>query len=162
MRDSATVLKRYERAENTYTRTCQRDPSHWHRPDTEEFTQLRLLLTPHAEAGDVLCQYALAVILWMGLCCESEEEYAASYQALCEEATSWLVAAASQGHEGALDNLVGFGVGPEAERARRIWRQLKRERPELVRTVDGMPLYGPEFLDELVRRYCARPNAKTA
>ncbi len=162
MNDPATVLKRYEQAQKAYSRNCQADPSCWHRPDTEEFAQLRVLLTPHAEAGDGLCRYALGAILWLGLCCESEEQYASSYQALCEEATPWLVAAASQGHEGALDNVVGFGVGPQAERARRLWRQLERERPELVRTAHGVPLYGPEFMNEVIKRYCARPNAKIA
>ena len=162
MSDPAIVLTRYNQAQNAYTRICQGDPSRWHRPDIAEFAQLRILLTPHAEAGDLRCQYALAAILWMGLCCKSEEQYFASYQALCHEATPWLVAAASQGDEGALDNLVSFGAGPEAERARRIWNELKSERPDLVSTAQGMPLYGPDFMDELVGRYCGRPGAISA
>lgn len=45
----------------------------------------------------MLCQYALASISFMGLCCKSEQEFHAGYGTAIEEATQWWLAAARQG-----------------------------------------------------------------
>lgn len=65
MNESAAIRDRYQAAVRVYVETCAKDPSMWHRPDIVEFNHLRRLLLPHAESGDVMCQYALATILNM-------------------------------------------------------------------------------------------------
>ncbi len=156
MSNSRALYDRYQAAVRAYGDACADDPQSWHRPDVAEFTELRRLLLPHAESGDMACQYALATILWLGLCCESMEQFVAGRVAAIEEATRWWIAAAMQGYWPALDNLVTSGIGPEAQRAREAWRQLEHERPDLVGSSHGMPLYGPEFVQELSRRFYGR------
>lgn len=156
MSDLPAVYERYLAACRAYSNTCTADPGRWHRPDVAEFTELQHLLRPHAEGGDMLCQYALACIHLQWLCCESEEQAIASQESARAEATPWLVAAAKQGYYPALDNLVTSGVGPEAQRANEIWRQLARERPDLVGSWENMPVYGPEFMKELALRVYGR------
>ncbi|MCC5848810.1 MAG: hypothetical protein JJU29_12030 [Verrucomicrobia bacterium] len=95
------------------------------------------------------CQYALAGMHELGLCCDSEEEYMAGYRAANEMATRWWTMAAMQGLGPALDNLVTSGVGEEAERVRELCRRLEKDRPDLVGTSQGMPIYGPAFFQEL-------------
>jgi len=147
MTDLASLHQRYQSAITAYCEICAADPESWHRPDVAEFSELQCLLLPHAERGDLLCQYALATILWLGLCCESEEEFHRGHALAIERATRWWIAAARQGYCPALDNLVGCGVGPEALRARQARRQLEQERPGLVGRSGGMPVYGPEFIE---------------
>src|SRR4051794_3530634 len=108
------VFERYQVAIQAYFRLCATDPQGWHRPDGTEFSELRRLLLAPAGSGDMLCQYALATILWFGLCCESEEQFQTGYAAAIEEATRWWLAAAKQDYWPALDNLVTSGVGAEA------------------------------------------------
>jgi hypothetical protein len=103
-----------------------------------------------------LCQYALATIAWLGLACESEEEFIASHAAVVEETTRWWAAAATQGYWPALDNLVTSGIGPEAERAREACQLLKHARPDLIGVSEGMPVYGPEFFQELSKNLYGR------
>ena len=150
------LYDRYQAACRAHADACAVDPQSWHRPDVDEFTQLSRLLLPHAESGDMACQYALATILWLGLCCESEEQFVASRGASIAEATRWWIAAARQGFWPALDNLVTSGVGPEAQRAGKAWRQLEQERRDLVGSSHGMPVYGPEFVQGLSRRLYGR------
>ena len=140
--NSRAVYDRYQAAFRAYGETCAADPQSWHRPDVAEFSELRRLLLPHAESGDMTCQYALATIQWWGLCCESEEQFSAGRGAAMEEATRWWIAAAMQGCWPALDNLVTSGVGAEAQRATEAFRQLKKERRDLVVSSHGMPVYG--------------------
>lgn len=102
------------------------------------------------------CQYALATILSMGLCCESEEQFLAGHSAAREAATHWWIAAAMQGFWPALDNLITSGVGAEAQRASEAFRRLEQERRDLVGSSHGMPVYGPEFVQELSRRFYGR------
>ncbi len=155
------ILRRYDEATDAHIKVCHADPSHWHRADVAEFSSLKALLKPHAEAGHGLCQYALASIWWLGLCCENEEEYRGTYEAAIHEATRWWIAAASQGHWPALDNLITSGVGPEAERARVAAREVERQRPDLIGRSHGMPVYGPEFMQEVCRRFSARADKST-
>lgn len=152
MNSSHNILARYRAAMDSYSEVCTSDPEKWHRPDVVEFTELRQLLRPPAESGDLGCQYALATILWWGLYCESQEQVMAEQPEAIKEATRWWIAAAKQGYCPALDNLVTSGVGPEAQRARDARRQLERERPELVFKSGNMPVYGPGFIEELSRR----------
>src|SRR5688572_371121 len=152
MSSANQVLEQFDFAMETYADKCHTDPSRWHAPDVAEFTRLRSLLMPHAEAGDARSQYALATIYWQGLCCVSEEDYQRTFQSSIEVATRWWIAAASQGYWHALDNLVTDGVGPEAERARRACAELNEERPDLIGRSHGMPVYGPAFVQELSRR----------
>jgi TPR repeat protein len=156
MSNSHTVYDRYQVAVEAYCRICASAPGRWHCPDVAEFTELRQLLLPHAESGDMRCQYALASILFMGLCCESEEQHSAGHAAAREEATRWWIAAAMQGFWPALDNLISSGVGPEVQQAREAHGQLERERPDLIGSSHGMPVYGPEFMQELSRRLYGR------
>ena len=156
MNSAHDILARYQAAMDAHGDLCANDPAEWHRPDVAEFTELRRLLLPHAESGDLSCQYALAAILWFGLCCESPEQFAAEQTEAMKEATRWWIAAAKQGYCPALDNLITSGVGPEAQRAKDAWRQLHQERPDLVGTSRGMPVYGPEFIEELSRRVYGR------
>src|SRR5438309_8516654 len=105
MNTACALYDRYQSAIRAHGDACATDPQSWHRPDVAEFTELRRLLQPHAESGDVNCQYALGTILWLGLCCESEEQFSAGHAAAIEEATRWWIAAARQGLCPALDNL---------------------------------------------------------
>ena len=102
------------------------------------------------------CQYALATILSMGLCCDTEEQFLAGHSAAREAATRWWIAAAMQGFWPALDNLVTSGVGVETQRASEAWDKLEQERPDLVGSSHGMPVYGPDFVRELSRRLYGR------
>jgi hypothetical protein len=156
MSNSQAIYDRYQVACEAHSAACISDPSIWHHPDVAEFSELLRLLKPHAESGDMRCQYAVASILWLGLCCESEEQMAASQDSACEEASRWWITLAKQGFTPALDNLVTSGVGPEAQHAREAWRQLARERHDLVGSSCGMPVYGPEFIEELSRRLYGR------
>ena len=156
MNNSQTIYDRYEVAMRVYAEGCAAEAEEWHRPDVVEFSELLRLLKPYAESGDMGCQYAVATILWLGRCCESEEQMAVSQASACEEASHWWIALAKQGFTPALDNLVTSGVGAEAQRAREAWRSLARERHELVGSSNDMPVYGPEFIQELSRRLYGR------
>lgn len=152
MSNSHALYDRYQAAFRAYAAACASAPEQWHRPDVAEFEELRRLLQPHAESGDMYCQYALATIHSMGLCCESEQRFLSGHVAAREAATRWWIAAAMQGFWPALDTLVTSGVGPEAQRAREAFRQLDDERRDLAGKAQGMPVYGPEFFLELRRR----------
>lgn len=148
--------ERYLVALDHYARICAEAPEVWHRADVTEFSELKRALLPWAENGDVRCQYALATISRLGLCCESEDALASQHASLCAEATPWLIAAARQGYWPAVDNLATSGGGPEAARVSAAFAQLSRERADLVGFADGMPVYGPSFLEELTRRLFCR------
>jgi hypothetical protein len=148
MSNAREVHARYKATIETHCEACRVDQQRWHQANVE-FAELRRQLLPHAESGDTLCQYALATIAWLGLCCESEEAFIAGHAASVEEATRWWIAAATQGYWPALDNLVTSGVGPEAQRAREASQSLEQTRPDLVGTSHGMPMYGQEFFQEL-------------
>lgn len=156
MNNPRILYDRYQVASQAYTANCASDPRKWHRADVAEFSELRRLITPHAESGDMHCQYALASILWLGLCCDSEEDFVRTYSSACEEATRWWVAAARQGFWPALDNLVTSGVGAEAQRARDASRSLESERRDLIGSSQEMPIYGDEFMQELCMRLYGR------
>lgn len=148
MSNAREVHARYQATIETHCEACRVDHQRWHQANVE-FAELRRQLFPHAESGNPLCQYALATIAWLGLCCESEEEFIASHATAVEEVTRWWVKAATQGYWPALDNLVTSGIGPEAEGAREASQFLKQARPDLVKASHGMPVYGPEFFQEL-------------
>jgi len=158
MNSAHALYDRYEAAVRIYGEACAAAPEQWHRPDVAEFKEL---LLPYAESGDMNCQYAIATIHWLGLCCETEEEFLADRSAR-ERATRWWIAAAMQGYWPALDNLVTCGVGAEAKRAGEAWDKLKQERPDLIGSSHGMPIYGPEFVQELSRRFYGRVIAEDA
>lgn len=148
--------ERYLIAIDHYATICAEAPEVWHQPNVAEFSALRQALLPWARNGDVRCQYALASISLLGLCCESDEFYQSEHASLCAEATPWLIAAARQGYWPAVDNLATSGVGPEAARISAAFAQLSRERADLVGFAHGMPVYGPPFLEELTRRLFGR------
>ena len=141
-----------------YIEECMVNPEDWHRPNVAEFEKLHQLLLPYAESGDMLCQYACATITWLGLYCESMEEFIRSHPVRIEEATRWWIAAATQGHEAALDNLITDGRGAEADRAREVSGQVERECPDLVGRSKGMPVYGPEFFAAVQSRLYGQPR----
>ncbi len=152
--DVNAVIERYHLAFSDYAALCRTAPEQRHQPDWKLFTALRSQLLPHAEAGHADCQYALAIIAWMGLCCKTEEEYEAGYAKGTEEATRWWVAAGRQGCSWAVDNLLTLGTGPEAERARSVSQEVKRDCPHLIGhdKPTGMPIIGPDFMREVTRR----------
>jgi hypothetical protein len=162
MNEPGVIYDRYLAAFRSYGDLCARASEHWHRPDVVEFSQLYNLLLPHAERGDMLCQYAVPTILWQGLLCETEKQFIARDLPSRKEATCWWIAAARQGHLPALDNLVTSGIGLEAERAREGWKQLAEERPDLVGSSNAEPIYGDEFVQELCVKLYGRvvPNAE--
>ena len=147
---------RYLIALDRYAKICAEAPEVWHRADVTEFSELKRALLPWAENGDVRCQYALATISRLGLCCESDDALASQHASLSAEATPWLIAAARQGYWPAVDNLATSGVGPEAARVSAAFAQLSRERADLVGFAHGMPVYGPPFVEELTRRLFGR------
>ena len=152
--DPKQVYERYLAAFNEYGAQCRTAPERRHQPNASLFADLRGQLTPHAEAGHADCQYALAIIACMGLCCKTEEEYEAGYAQGTEEATRWWVAAGRQGCSWAVDNLITCGTGPEAERARSVSQEVKRDCPHLIGhdKPTGMPIIGPDFMREVTRR----------
>ena len=156
MSNTRALFDRYQISFRAYGDVCATAPERWHRPDVAEFTELHRLLLPHAESGEMYCQYALATILSMGLCSESEDHFLAGHAAAREAATRWWIAAAMQGFWPALDNLVVSGVGPEAERAKESFRHLEKERRDLVGSWRDLPVYGPEFVQELSRKLYGR------
>ncbi len=149
-----TIYESYRMAVDEYFAKCSTAPERRHQPDWKLFTALRSQLLPHAEAGHADCQYAMAIIAWMGLCCKTEEEYEAGYAQGTEEATRWWVAAGRQGCSWAVDNLLTCGTGPEAERARSVSQEVKRDCPHLIGhdKPTGMPIIGPDFMREVTRR----------
>jgi len=154
MQDNALyeLLRRYDRACDVYTAETIAHAGAWHRADVEEFSELFESLLPHAYDGESLAQYAVATILWLGMRCETQQEQFDHYQASVTEASRWWIAAAKQGHLGALDNLLTSGVGAEADHLRRIAELVQVERPELVSWSDGMPCFGREYFLELFER----------
>jgi len=62
-------------------------------------------------ANRMHCQYSVATILWPGLCCESEKDFIAIHAVRIDQAIRWWIAATSQGHVYALDNLTTSGIG---------------------------------------------------
>ncbi len=156
MNEVDALLQQYERAVELNTGDCSHNPSIWHRPDTNEFTALRALLIPLAEAGEMRCQYALATIYWLGFCCDSEEEYHRNYEETIQIATRWWIAAASQGHWGALDNLITCGVGVEADRVKEACRQFEEQNKHLVGWSHNMPVYGPDFMQAVCKTIYGR------
>jgi hypothetical protein len=152
MTSAAQVRERYDRAQNHHGEVCSSAPDQWSRPDTAEFTELKRLLYPHAKNGNSYCQYALATIYWLGLCCETQEQYLADRTILIEEATRWWIAAASQGLWRAVDNLITSGLGSEAERVKTIADRIEQECPGLIDRTEDMPIYGAEFMQEVCRQ----------
>jgi len=145
-------MERFEAAMHAHANRCAENPETWHCSNFVEFIELKKLLLPLAEAGVVHCQYALATIIWLGLCCQSEQEFVQGRDAAAQDATPWWLAAAKHGFWPATDNLVTSGFGSEAREAVKAWEQLESERPDLIGRSHGMPVYGPKFVQELTRR----------
>lgn len=151
--EARAVHQRYLAALDTFSAGCRTTRGHWF-GQAEEFIELRTLLIPHAEGGNPDCQYALASIAFLGLCCRSQEEFEASHKRLEEEAVPWCIAAARQGCWWAVDNLLVSGKGPEADRARAMAKEVQRDSAHLIGhdASSGMPIYGPEFMQEVTCR----------
>lgn len=146
------LLSEYDEAIRCYSEVCVADPGGWHQPDFATFRALRLRLLEHAESGNVRCLYALATILWLGLCHATESEQLHHYDADIQEASRYWDAAAAQGYWPAIDNLIACGAGTAAERARQACRDIEKETPELILWQGGMPVYGPTFMETVRRR----------
>lgn len=80
-----------------------------------------------AEKGNPLAQGYVATILMLGYCYTSSQEQLVHNHRDAEEMSYWLERCARQGLVAAVDNLVTCGVGPEAERLRKISSQLFEE-----------------------------------
>jgi hypothetical protein len=106
-----------------------------------------------AVAGDEYCQDAIATILGYGLHYTPSEGSVLERERDRERATHFWIAAAKQGLWGSFDNLVTQGVGPVADQAREIWKQVEAEQPELVGYSQGMPVYGPPFVQKACERF---------
>lgn len=98
------------------------DPTAWYgtAASARKFREHVENMLPFAEAGDPSAQYAVALAYWVLLVYETEEEAMERHPNDAPIYTRWLELAARQGHIGALDNLLGVGVGPEAERLRAL------------------------------------------
>lgn len=150
--EAKAVFAQYHALLDEFSAQCRAAPERWHSL-AKEFSALRERLRPHAEAGDYNCQYALGTIAFLGLCCASEAEYQATHELLKEEATPWWIAAGRQGCWWAVDNLLS-GKGPEADRARAVVKEVQGDSAHLIGhdAPTGMPIYGPEFMQEVTRR----------
>src|SRR4051794_16935375 len=92
------VFARYETAGIAFHQELSAGREPYDRPDLiAEFCEVKQLLQPYAEAGDMRCQYALATILHLGLTCKTLEDANASLPSARPEATRWWVAASKQG-----------------------------------------------------------------
>jgi hypothetical protein len=154
MSDASAIFERYQTAamDLSNKRMNSNNVLGWGVEEAAEFRELKGLLLPHANAGHVLCQYAMASILWMGFCCESEAEHKAQYATSVNDATHWWLAAAQQGFWPAIDNLITDGTGDESKRARDEFRKLEQDRRDLVAMANGRLIHGTEFMQELSRR----------
>lgn len=85
-------------------------------------------LLPLAEQGNVLAQYSLAVILLTGTRYTSREIAEAHHSQDLIQMSRWLEMASRAGYMGAIEILVGVGVGEEAERLRRIMTGILQEK----------------------------------
>ena len=160
MTNSEAILAEYHRAIERNTAICATDPSCYHPPDIITFRSLRTRLVPFADSGDMHCQYALATILFLGLCYTTEDEQHLHRSSDIAEASILWDAAAAQGSAWAIDNLITSGVGPAAERARAEARRVEQERSDLVPWRDDHPVYGPNFMETVRRRiYANTTNA---
>jgi hypothetical protein len=156
MKDQSRLLSRFEEALATLEGHPPESPLPGRNPNA--FRELVPELERHSEAGEPRCQAALATILAFGLACVTDSEFREQYDSLIRRATSLWVDAAMQRFWLAFDNLATCGVGPEADAARSIVRSLEQENPALVGSQDGLPVYGPEFMQEACARF-ARTRA---
>ena len=151
MTNADALLAEYEAAVTAHCDICAAAPEQYHVPDAALFRSVRLRLKRFADFGDVRCQYAIATILSLGLCHQTEEQQHQQRNDDMIEASRLWEAAATEGHLPALYNLITSGIGPAADRAREAMRQVEQGQPELISGGHGMPVYGWVFM-ETVRR----------
>ena len=151
--EAQAVFEQYRAVLDAFSAQCRDTPDQWHSL-AKQFLALRDLLLRHAEAGNCDCQYALGTMGLLGLCCESQAEFEAGRERALQEATPWWIAAGKQGCSWAVDNLIVCGKGPEADRARAVAKEVQHGSVNLIGhdTPTGMPIYGPEFMQEVTRR----------
>lgn len=159
--EAKAVFAQYRAALDDFCAQCRATPDQWHSL-AKACSALRLLLLPHAAAGDRDCQYSLGTMGLLGLCCESKAEWETGLERALEDATHWWVLAAKQGHSWAVDNLVSSGRGPEADRVRVVFAEVKRDRVGVIDDSGGNHICGPEFMEEVTRRLygVVRPSDK--
>ncbi|HSI96071.1 MAG TPA: hypothetical protein VK938_08295 [Methylophilaceae bacterium] len=149
------MLLRYDSAIELWADSCASNPDIWHRPDTNEFISLLPEILNFAKNGNIKCMYAAAMIYSFGLCYDSEHAYLENYSELISLATNWWGEAAAAGYLPAVDNLLTSGVGPLAEKARLMAKQIRIEHKDLIGSSNNMPVYGESFMQELHKRLYA-------
>lgn len=82
------MFAQYRAALDDFCAQCRDTPDQWHSL-AKAFSALRLLLLPHAAAGDRDCQYSLGTMGLLGLCCESKAEWGTGLERALEDATHW-------------------------------------------------------------------------
>jgi len=151
MKESSQLLSRFEDALATLENHQPESPLPGRNPNA--FRELVPDLERYSEAGEPRCQAALATILAFGLACATESEFREEYDALISRATTLWAEAAMQLFWPAFDNLATCGVGPQADLARAVAQSLEAEFPALVGSQDGLPVYGPGFMQEACARF---------
>lgn len=149
------ILLRYDSAIELWADSCANNPDIWHRPDTNEFISLLPEILTFAKNGNIKCMYAAAIIYSFSLCYDSEHAYLENYSELISMATDWWGKAAAAGYLPAVDNLLTSGVGPLAEKARLVAKQIESEHNDLIGNTNIMPVYSESFMQELHKRLYA-------
>lgn len=114
-------------------------------------THLERIL-PVAEAGNPWAQYNIGVIYIFGYLHSSQEEFEKHQTANTIQGSKWLERAARQGFVAAVDNLVVVGAGEEAERLRKISKEVERDHPEYIQQWQAnkdIPVITPAFFEKV-------------
>jgi len=132
-------------------------PMSWHRPDfAEVFLNCGVYSsTCRGWRYAVVSMRSPQSCRW-GCAALGGRSFQAGHATAIEEATRWWIAAARQGCWPALDNLVASAWERRRSEQTRRGVNLSRRGAILVEWSHGMPVYGPEFVQELRRRFYGR------
>lgn len=126
------------------------DLEHWYvTPEWAAKFQAHLeKLLPIATAGNPWAQYSVASIYMCGYLYSSQNDYDANYYKDSQAMSLWLEKCARQGFVAAVDNLVVVGVGPEADRLRRISNEVESQ-TRIPHNEQGIPVYPPSLFERV-------------
>lgn len=128
-----------------------KDASEWlvDKEWSERFRTHLNILEPLAKLGDAWAQYSISVIYMLGYLYLDEDEMAQHYEKDVATLSYWLEKAAKQGFITAVDNLISTGVGPEADRLRKIFTEVEKELGTPFNEELNLPVYGPEYCEKV-------------
>ena len=126
------------------------DLDHWYvTPEWAKKFQAHLAsIQPIAAAGNPWAQYSVASIFMAGYLHCAQDDCIANHDKDSKELSLWLEKCARQGFVVAVDNLITNGVGSEAERLRRISREVESEF-FIPHNEQGMPVFPPSFCEKV-------------